>query len=756
MPKGTVMSLPNETLLQICGYLDEPDLRALTQANRRLSGPASLVLWDLIYTDPARCKEVLLWAVEAGHHEVLRTMLERGTDPNFYYLSSLLRSRLMDLFAAQGGQRGTAAPRDDRLRKAEVLKEKYCRNGVTRRSVRHRHEKHRDGIPLAQDFDWHVDYEYADHHGCSLETFGIVDCLEELATRKYWSWSPIHVAVLRGDNDAVRLLLDHGANIDARCSGLCDCAGPDVEVEDDFGDSIMPNKNRPVWTPLHVAICTGNEDTARLLITLGASNLVGVLLRQKIPWNYFNCHLRITALQSAAWLGSVQMCKLLLEHPGFDVSIDRRGRRGHVAIHYAAAAGHIRTVGKLLLENGALFPNYKDKDARPRHVPNGSPRLARPRHIINDPLRQLCMQHKYDDARWLVSFCRRLYTDEAPIRTVQLYSRALAALCSLRKPVAYSTLTLRQKQDRLLAATAGDTRWTVQREIRIQAAEASRSARLSLARLLLKLGANPNLPALVPARAAMQVLGAESRSTVYRTSLQIAAYSGFAEMVNLLLDHGADCNLIGGPIIDPSELPVMLAAREPPHKAYWNGLHRNVQWIGAASDHQTMYTLLDRGASLDDVDGISVLQVLPGIGLREFYFSQSNMEGWLRIAEVLLQYGAASKASEKNWKDIIVEASRSGYQQLCKMLWTARPISPLPQDTLNRMLLSSTLNDGQTHLYRYRDDPDTVRWVLQHCVRADGRLLIPISRLREIRDQINVDFKRETRKLMDEFIQTME
>lgn len=220
LPTGSLTSLPNETLFQIFSYLDEPDLRALTQVNRRLNGPASLILWDSVYADPTRPQEVLLWAVETGHHEMLRVMLERGTNPNFYYLSSLLRSRLMDLFAAQGGQRGTAAPRNDRHRQAELLKEKYCRNGVTRRSVRRRHERDRGGIPLAQDFDWHVDYEYADHHGCPLERFGIVETLDDPDTRKYWSWGPIHVAVLRGDNEAVRLLLTHGAGIDTRCSGL--------------------------------------------------------------------------------------------------------------------------------------------------------------------------------------------------------------------------------------------------------------------------------------------------------------------------------------------------------------------------------------------------------------------------------------------------------------------------------------------------------------------------------------------------------
>ncbi|KXX77109.1 Ankyrin repeat domain-containing protein 17 [Madurella mycetomatis] len=746
LPTGALTSLPNETLFQIFSYLDEPDLRALTQVNRRLSGPASLILWDSVYADPTRPKEVLLWAVETGHHEMLRTMLERGTTPNFYDLSPLLRSCLMDLFAAQGGRRGTAAPRDDRLRQTELLKEKYCRNGVTRRSVRHRHERDRGGIPLAQDFDWHVDHEYADHHGCPLERFGIVETLDDPETRKYWSWSPIHVAVLRGDNEAVRLLV-HGASIDARCSGLCDCAAPDFEAEEELGDSIMPNKYRTIWTPLHVAICTGNEDTARLLIALGASTVVGGLLRQHVPVDYTDCRLRVTALHSAAWLGSIQMCTVLLEDIRFRITIDYRGRQGHTALHYAAAGGHIRTVGKLLLENGAWFQGYDD------------PAEMKYRHVINDPLRLLCMLHKYDDARWLVGFCRRLYAKES-FTPVQLYTRALATLCSLRSPAAYSTLTLRQKQDRLFATTVSDIKWTVQRERSIQAAEASRIARLSFAILLLNLGANPNLPELVPKKITMQGLGVELGSAIHRTSLQIAAYSGFAEMVALLLRYGADCNLIGGPVNDFNELPVLLAAREPPHKAKWIGfgINRYLAWVNPTSDLRTIYTLLNCGASLRDVGGESVLKILLGTGElgRSFNFTQSDEDGWLRIAEVLLGHGAALKTSVRNWESIVVRACKPGHLQLCKMLWAPRPITPLYQNTLYRMVVHSVTPDPLNHIYRYREDPEMVRWVLQHCVGTDGRLLVPTSTLNSLmQDRVDGLLMRETNDVLEEFIRTM-
>lgn len=358
-----------------------------------------------------------------------------------------------------------------------------------------------------------------------------------------------------------------------------------------------------------------------------------------------------------------------------------------------------------------------------------------------------------------MGFCRRLYAKE-PFTTVQLYTRALAALCALRNPVAYSTLTLRQKQDRLFAMTMSDTKWTVQRERSIQAAEASRIARLSFAMLLLKLGANPNLPELVPARIPMQGLGVESGSAIHRTPLQIAAYSGFAEMVALLLHYGADCNLIAGPVNDLNELPVLLATRQPPHKARWIGvgLSRYLAWVNPASDLRTLYTLLNHGASLRDVGGESVLKILLDTGElgRSFDFIQSDEDGWLRIAGVLLGHGAALNTSERNWEGIIVRACKPGHLQLCKMLWAARPITPLSQDTLHRMLVNSVTPDQQNHIYRYREDPEMVRWVLQRCVGADGRLLVPIPTLNNLmRVRVNGFFMQGANDVLDEFIRTM-
>lgn len=311
LPSGALISLPNELLLEIAGYLDEPDLRALSLVNRRLSSSANYALYGALYANPKRCKEVLLWTVEVGRHELLRELLGRGVNPCFLYASSLLRSRLMDVFSAQGGRRGTAAPRDDGILRAEIFREKYCRNGTTRRMAQRLHEKHHREASIAQDLDYHAAFReiYPNRHPGPFPRFSIVhDPAEAVApwACNYWSWAPIHVAVLRGDKEAVRLLLDHGADVNAQCSGLCDCAVPPLDGQDYSNESLSPHHFRSVWTPLHVAICSGNKDTARLLIARRASYDVGCFVHRPRSLSYPSHPTRslsMTAMQSAAWLG---------------------------------------------------------------------------------------------------------------------------------------------------------------------------------------------------------------------------------------------------------------------------------------------------------------------------------------------------------------------------------------------------------------------------------------------------------------------
>ena len=183
LSRDLTRKLPTEALFRVASYLGEPDLMALSLVNRRMNSVAAPVLWNGLYGDPLRSKEVLLWAVDNGRQDILRLLLQRGVTPNFLYLSSLLRSRLMGVFAVQG-RRGTAGPREDDTLKRELFKDHYCRTAEARRRVHFRRSAENRDAPISQDLDSLIDANF--FRDLPPDKFGIVEDLTDLDTCHYW------------------------------------------------------------------------------------------------------------------------------------------------------------------------------------------------------------------------------------------------------------------------------------------------------------------------------------------------------------------------------------------------------------------------------------------------------------------------------------------------------------------------------------------------------------------------------------------
>ncbi len=92
-------------------------------------------------------------------------------------------------------------------------------------------------------------------------------------------WTPLHLAAHFGKQEAVRLLLNKGAKVDARSTNAMQntplhaaAAGRAAEVATlllDHGASVNARQNGG-WTPLHAAAQNGDIELARTLVEAGA------------------------------------------------------------------------------------------------------------------------------------------------------------------------------------------------------------------------------------------------------------------------------------------------------------------------------------------------------------------------------------------------------------------------------------------------------------------------------------------------------
>ncbi|GFP57004.1 ankyrin repeat domain-containing protein 17 [Trichoderma asperellum] len=150
--------------------------------------------------------------------------------------------------------------------------------------------------------------------------------------------TPLHLAASDGNERVVKLLLDKGANIDAK---------------DNEARSFPMEDRKYGGTPLCEAVVMEHEAVVRLLLEEGANveaeNNDGLVLH--------------TPLFLAAWIGNEDIVRLLLEN-GADIEA-KDHETGLTALHQAASEGHTAVV-RLLVEAGAdIEARYRPGDATP-------------------------------------------------------------------------------------------------------------------------------------------------------------------------------------------------------------------------------------------------------------------------------------------------------------------------------------------------------------------------------------------------------
>lgn len=256
-----------------------------------------------------------------------------GADPNAYYRSHLPRQRLHHVLAAQGRRPGR-----------QFLVDRNLALDYIRSSAEE--EKPRSTNPvdvnlsslLSSLFDEANDVR--EPRGSSqYET--LQWRMQVLITQSHGArppncWTALHVAADRGDSRLAKLLLEYGADVNALAEGAYDPASAAVSRDSDLVFWGVPSC--PRYTALYIAICNGHDLTAQLLLAHKASTTV-------------SAH-GVTALDAAASYGALQLCEFLINEK--KITIEQQQSSGvRTPFHYAVANGHLRTVGRFLLQRGA-------------------------------------------------------------------------------------------------------------------------------------------------------------------------------------------------------------------------------------------------------------------------------------------------------------------------------------------------------------------------------------------------------------------
>ncbi|KAH7624757.1 hypothetical protein Ndes2526B_g00126 [Nannochloris sp. 'desiccata'] len=188
--------------------------------------------------------------------------------------------------------------------------------------------------------------------------------------------TPLHVAILNGQLEAVRILLDNGARVTAKCDGcpalhMAVCVGshaehaefaaPAVQLLVNHG-AVVLDRDDGGRTPLHWAAASGLVDVAKSLLdaaTVFSSQQEMVVGEDGVPkpaehlptLQEFQDKQGNTALHLAARNRHAAMVQLLLcqgEGPSPASCIKQRNKSGLNVLHLAALGGDVETI-KLIL-----------------------------------------------------------------------------------------------------------------------------------------------------------------------------------------------------------------------------------------------------------------------------------------------------------------------------------------------------------------------------------------------------------------------
>ena len=374
--KVSILSLPVELLLDVAGNLkEEDDLSAFSRTCRRIHQETIYTLYDRVKNNPA----ILNWAAEKGRVETVKYLLAAGADPNLpeikHHPRVTVKSRLNEAQDLNIKLLEMITLTD--MSDAKDARDKKESNNAAGANEHEGNDDTQDGVETEQidygsledellyygdysdsdgvddeddedfsgsDYDPERDSEEEEDHDDDESEDGDDPFIgdQTFPTRNYWT--PLHAAAYRGFIEIVELLLDYGADINALSRGYCACTNPV-----DCLPTLVERHEVPLWTPLHAAICSGNERIAGFLLRRGASTFVSTRgLGSQLG--------RVTALHSACYSGCTRVLKLLI-NKDYQTDIDCEDHLGMTPMSYAYYMGQWESI-YLLAENGASLDTH--------------------------------------------------------------------------------------------------------------------------------------------------------------------------------------------------------------------------------------------------------------------------------------------------------------------------------------------------------------------------------------------------------------
>lgn len=220
------------------------------------------------------------------------------------------------------------------------------------------------GPPLHMAVNQAVNVEYAERLSILLEHLAAdIEAVMDDEFEDISDITPLHLAAVFGRQIAIRILLQHGANLEARDSRnsmpllaaedslqdeatellLSLGANPNVQME-------LPGKIRNGYTPVHMAV-NRHEDTEPLRKILAHPGINPN--KQDARGN--------TALFKVTVENDIEKVRILLRHP--DVNPNRTGEKGRTPLHIAVIY-QFTEVFRALLTHPDIDPNVQNDEGR--------------------------------------------------------------------------------------------------------------------------------------------------------------------------------------------------------------------------------------------------------------------------------------------------------------------------------------------------------------------------------------------------------